>query len=184
MNGRDDQVPLLSANDILGGNLLGRLNMNLRETKGWTYGVRSVVTQPLGQVAFRVQAPVQADRTGDAIAEIRKEMSSFLSGNGVTAAELEWSTNGSARELPGSFETSSDVLGGLVKIVTRERPDDYYETLGQRYGTLTASELDAAARAQLGKGDLLYVVVGDAAKVRPQLDALGLPVEIRTMPGQ
>lgn len=183
-NGRDDQVPLLSANDILGGNFLGRLNMNLRETKGWTYGVRSVVTQPLGQVAFRVQAPVQADRTGDAIAEIRKEMSGFLSDRGVTAAELEWSTNGSARELPGSFETSSDVLGGLVKIVTRERPDDYYETLGPRYGTLKAAELDAAARAQLGNGDLLYVVVGDAAKVRPQLDALGLPVEIRTMPGQ
>ena len=182
MKGTDDMVDLRSANDILGGNFLGRVNMNLREEKGWSYGAFTSVTQSLGHPAFLVSAPGQADKTGAAIAEIRKEIADFVGPKGVTAEELEWSTNGSARELPGSFETSGDVLGGVVKIVTYGRPDDWYEKLPERYRAMTSAGLDAAARAQIHPNDLVFVVVGDAATVKPQLDALGLPVEVRASP--
>jgi predicted Zn-dependent peptidase len=176
--GIDDLLTLRSANDILGGNFLSRINMNLRETKGWSYGAGSAVGSALDRISFRVQAPVQADRTGDSIAEIRSELSSFLTAKGVTAEELGWSTTGSARELPGSFETSSDVLGGLVNIITYRRSDSWYETLATRYKAMTAAELDGAARAmKLGDG-LVYVVVGDRTVVEPQLAKLGLPVEV------
>jgi predicted Zn-dependent peptidase len=152
--------------------------MNLRETKGWSYGAGSGVGNTQDRVTFRVQAPVQADRTGDSIVEIRKELTSFLTANGVSAEELGWSTTGSARELPGSFETSGDVLGGMVNIVNFKRPDTWYETLADRYKTMTAAELDAKAREmKLGEG-LVYVVVGDAKVVEPQLKQLGLPVEV------
>ncbi len=130
LKGTDDLLTLQTANDILGGNFLSRINMNLRETKGWSYGVRSGVSEPLDRSLFTLRAPVQADRTGDSIAEIRQRAAKrSWSDKGVTAAELGWSTTGSARELPGSFETSADVLGGLARIVLYSRPDTYYETL-------------------------------------------------------
>ena len=87
-----------------------------------------------------------------------------------------------AREsLPDDVRGS--VLGGIVNIVTYDRPDDYYETLAEKYSSLTTEQLDAAARADFKGEDLVFVVVGDAAVVRPQLDALGLPVEIRAAEG-
>jgi zinc protease len=176
--GTDDLVALATANDVLGGNFLSRLNMNLRETKGWSYGVRSGVSQPLDRVAFTLRAPVQADRTGDSITAIRDDIRAYLSSNGITPTELALSTSGSARKLPGSFETSGDVLNGIVDIVTKDRPDTYYETLAQRYQSLTAAEVDAAGRAQrLGDG-LVFVVVGDRKVVEPQLAKLGMPVEV------
>jgi hypothetical protein len=86
----------------------------------------------------------------------------------------------SARELPGSFETSADVLGGLARIVTYGRRDDYYETLAARYKAMTVAGLDSAARgAGIGTG-LVYVVVGDRKVVEPQLKELGLPIEVIT----
>ncbi len=182
--GTGDLLELQTANDIFGGNFLSRINMNLRETKGWSYGVRSVVSEPRDRAAFTIRAPVQADRTGDSIKELRKDLAAFTGSKGVTAEELTWSTNGSARELPGSFETSGDVLGGVVKIVTYNRPDNYYETLAARYKAMTTAGLDAAVRSQKLGENMVFVVVGDAAKVKPQLDALGLPVEVRAQPGK
>ena len=92
-------------------------------------------------------------------------------------AEITWTTNGSTRELPGSFETTGAVLAGVANIVKLHRPDNYYETLPARYAAMTAEQLNQAAKTQLGDGHLVYVVVGDAAKVRPQLEKLGLPIE-------
>lgn len=129
------------------------------------------------RVPFRIIAPVQTDQTGPAIAELRKELTGFLGAKGVTADEIKWSTSGSARELPGMFETSRSVLDGVSSIIENKRPDNYYETLAGRYGSMTAQQADAAARAAISADKLVYVVVGDAAKVRPQLEALGLPVE-------
>ena len=77
------------------------------------------------------------------ITELRKDLKAYTSGKGVTGEELERLINGNVRELPGRFETSSDVLGGIVDIVEHNRPDDYYETLSERYGALKATDLDA-----------------------------------------
>ena len=178
--GSDHLEILRSANDIFGGNFLSRFNMNLRETKGWSYGVRSQVSADKQRLTWVAIAPVQADRTGDSIKEFRSDLTAYLGDKGTTAEELQRTINGSVRELPGSFETSGDVLGGLRSIVKFDRPDDYYEKLPATYEAMTAPEIDAAARKALSVDDLVYVVVGDAATVKPQLDGLGLPVEIAT----
>lgn len=175
--GGDELEVLRSANDIFGGNFLSRFNTNLRETKGWSYGVRSRISGDKDRLTWVAAAPVQADRTGDSIKELRSDLKSFLGDKGVTKEELERTINGSVRELPGSFETSGDVLGGLRQIVKFGRPDNYYETLPATYEAMTAAEIDTAARKALSTDDLVYVVVGDAAVVKPQLDGLGLPVE-------
>jgi zinc protease len=175
--GGDELEVLRSANDIFGGNFLSRFNTNLRETKGWSYGVRSRISGDQDRLTWVAAAPVQADRTGDSIKEFQSDLKSFLGDKGVTKDELERTINGNVRELPGSFETSGDVLGGLRQIVKFGRPDNYYETLPATYEAMTAAELDAAARKALSTDDLVYVIVGDAAVVKPQLDGLGLPVE-------
>ena len=177
--GTDDLVVLGAANEVFGGSFLSRINMNLRETKGWSYGVRSLLQQPLDRSSFLIYAPVQADRTADSIAELRKDLSAYTDDQGVTAAELTRLVNGNVRELPGRFETSRAVLGGMVNIVTYGRPDDYYETLAEKYAGLTAPQLDEQARAAFLGEDLVFVVVGDASVVEPQLEAVGLPVEVR-----
>jgi predicted Zn-dependent peptidase len=178
--GGDGLEVLRSANDIFGGNFLSRFNTNLRETKGWSYGVRSRVSGEKDRVNWVVSAPVQADRTGDSIRELQSDLRAFLGDKGVTDAELKRTVNGSVRELPGSFETSADVLGGLRAIVKFGRPDDYYEKLPATYEAMTIPEVDAAARGALSADDLVYVVVGDATVVKPQLDGLGLTVETTT----
>ncbi|MFN4113925.1 MAG: M16 family metallopeptidase [Sphingomonadaceae bacterium] len=177
--GSDDLLALEAANEVFGGSFLSRINMNLRETKGWSYGVRSLVPQPIDRVSFQIFAPVQADRTGDSIVELRKDLAAYTSTSGITADELTRMVNGNVRELPGRFETSGSVLGGMVNIVTYDRPDDYYEALAGKYTALSAAEIDAAARRDFKGDDLVYVVVGDAAVVRGQLDALGMTVEER-----
>ncbi|MFC4291204.1 M16 family metallopeptidase [Sphingorhabdus arenilitoris] len=176
--GSDDLVTLRAANDVLGGSFLSRLNTNLRETKNWSYGVGSQITSGKEQISFQIYAPVQADRTGDSITELLKDSNAFLTDKGVTEAELTRTVNGSIRELPGSFETSADVLGGVQNIVNYGRPDDYYEKIADKYRAMTAADVDAAARGDLRTNDLLFVVVGDAETVKPQLDKLGLPIEM------
>jgi len=177
VQGTDELTTLLAAVEVLGNDFLSRMNMDLRETKGWAYGVQGFVRRAEHQVPYMIYAPVQADRTGDSIAALQQQMKSFLTTNGVTAAELGRTVNGSIRELPGSFETSGAVLGAMQANELYDRPDNYQETLASRYRAMTAAELDLAARRVLRPQDLLWVVVGDAAKVRPQLARLKLPVE-------
>jgi predicted Zn-dependent peptidase len=178
VNGTDDLVALAESNNVLGGTFLSRLNMELRENRHWAYGAFGVVNRVEHQVPYLVFAPVQADRTGESIAAARAQMQQFLGPNGVTAAELERTINGSVRELPGSFETSQAVLGAMQQNDLFRRPDDYYSTLASRLRHLSAADLDAAARRAIDPSKLVWVVVGDASRVRSQLESLGLPVEI------
>jgi predicted Zn-dependent peptidase len=172
---------LLAANDALGGNFLARLNMNLRETKGWSYGVRGAPSAFENAVAYSVRAPVQADRTGDALAELIRETGEFVTSRGVTQEERDRIVTAQIGELPGQFETSVAVLNAMQSNALFDRPDDYYERLADRYRAQTPASLDVAARAALDPDRLTWVVVGDADIVAPQLERVGLPVEIRQM---
>jgi zinc protease len=178
VGGRDDLVVLRASNEVLGGGFLSRINMNLRERRGWSYGAGSSIGGQEQRVTFRVTAPVQADRTGDAVREIINDVTAYRGASGVTAAELTRTINSNVRSLPGSFETSGDVLGGMQDIVLLNRPDDYYEQLPTRYRALTADELNAALRAQVDPARFVYIIVGDERVVLPQLQGLGMPVEI------
>jgi len=180
-SGTDDLLVLNAANNVLGNDFLSRINTDLRETKGWSYGVNASVSGFQHRVPYLVTAPVQSDQTGPAIAALNAQFDDFLKGGkGVTSEELERTVNGNTRRLAGSYETSGAVLGALRTNDMLGRPDDYPETVAARTNALTADQLDAAARAAIDPSRFVWVVVGDASVVKPQLDALGIPVEVRS----
>ncbi len=173
-----DVVPVSSANDVLGGNFLSRINMDLRETKGWSYGVRGSLGLNVHAAPYIVSAPVQADRTADSIKALSDQISGFLGKKGVTEEELQRTIANLSQQLPGRFETSQAVLGAMMSNSLYRRPDNYYELLAGKYRALTQAGLDQAMRSAIDPNSFTWVVVGDGAKVKPQLDKLGLPVEV------
>jgi len=179
---KSDIVPFDAANDVLGGDFTARLNMDLREDKGWSYGVGGNEAVMLHAVPYVVSAPVQADRTGDSLAELNRQITEFLTTKGVTQEERDRVVTKSINQLPGQFETSGAVLGALMDIDMLGKPDNYYETLAPEYRGLTAATLDKAARAAMDPKGFTWIVVGDAAKVRPQLEKLGMPIEVVEAP--
>ncbi len=174
----DELLVQMTGNQVLGSNFLSRINMELRENKHWSYGASGGFNWLEHAVPYVISAPVQADRTGDSIEAIRQQVSEFLTTKGVTEAELAREVNGTTRELAGRFETSAAVLSAMLQNDTWHRPDDFYDTVAGKYRAMTAAQLDSAMRAALDPDKFVWVVVGDASVVRPQLDALGLPVEV------
>ena len=104
--------------------------------------------------------------------------SGFFGAKGVTQEELDRTVANSINQLPGRFETGAAVLGAMQSNALYGRPDNYYELLAPRYRAQTRASLDSAIRAVVDPKAFLWVVVGDAAKVRPQLETLGLPIEV------
>ena len=180
VSGTDDLLALNAANVTLGSDFLSRINSDLRETKGWSYGVRGSVNTLQHRVPYIVNAPVQANRTGDSLVALIAQYDRFLQTDGVQPNELERTINGNTRSLAGGFETSGQILGALRSNALYGRPDDYQTTLASRTRALTAAEMDAAARQVIHPDQFVWVIVGDASVVRPQLEALGLPVEVRS----
>lgn len=182
VSGTDDLLTLNSANSILGSDFLSRINADLRETKGWSYGVRGNVNALEHRVPYIVNAPVQANRTGESVAALISQYDRFLDVDGVTPQELERTINGNTRQLAGGYETSAQILGALRSNALYGRPDDYQATIASRTRALTAAQMDEAARQAIHPDQFVWIVVGDAAVVRPQLEALGLPLEVRSAP--
>ncbi|MEO7689302.1 MAG: pitrilysin family protein [Sphingomonas sp.] len=176
--GTDELLPVIAANDSLGGNFLSRINMDLREGKHWSYGVSGNIRRAEHASPYIISAPVQADKTGASIAALQGDVKDFLTSKGITQPEFDRTIVGAIRSLPGNFETSSAVLSAMQSNDLYRRPDNYYATITQKYHALTLPQLDAAARGAIDPNKFIWIVVGDAAKVRPQLDSLGLPVEV------
>ena len=179
VTGRDDLLTLDAANEVIGSGFLSRINQDIRETRGWSYGLFGSIDMAEHQSSYTIYAPVQSNRTGESIAALIDQYRAFLSDRGVTAAERESTINGSVRELPGRFETSTAVLAALRSNALYGRPDNYWETLASRYEAMTAEAMDAEARRVIAYENFVWVVVGDVATVRPQLESLGLPIEVR-----
>ncbi|MCT2399682.1 M16 family metallopeptidase [Novosphingobium mangrovi (ex Huang et al. 2023)] len=177
-----DEEPLTLANDVIGGDFLSRLNLDIREDKGWSYGVNTSVSQPTGPRLLQVSAPVQADRTGAAIKAIVADMSALPASKPITAEELQRVTEGAIRALPNQFETNASVLYAIRKNDRLGRPENYYEKLAGTYRAIGADRIGEAAREYLQPEGLTFVVVGDRKVVEPQLQDLGLPIEVREAP--
>jgi len=177
--GSDDLLKLEAANEILGGNFLSRINMDLRETKGWSYGTRNTVLRGEDRVLYTMRAPVQTNQTGPAVAAIDAQVRDFLGESGVTPAELERTVNGNVRQLPGQFERTPSILGQMQGDVMFGRPSDYAETVADRYQALTVADVNAAMADAVDPEKFTWVIVGDVDKIKSQLDALGMPVEYR-----
>jgi zinc protease len=176
--GGDDLVTLRAANEVFGGDFTSRINMDLRETKGWSYGTRSQVPGVVGAVSFMLQAPVQTNQTGPSLGALIGHFNDFRSGKGVTREERDATAISNVLELPGNYEQSAAVLAQMQADHQYGRPSNYVETLAGKYGAMTADDMTAAFNAKVDPAKLIWLVVGDAAKVKPQLEALGLPVEM------
>jgi predicted Zn-dependent peptidase len=180
LTGNADLLMPQTANEVLAGGFLSRINMDLREDRHWTYGASGRFRPLEHSVPYAVTTSVQADRTGASIAAIRDDFAAFLGPRPMTQAEFTRTITGSTRALSGSFESSGSVLSAMIANDLYGRPDDYYATIAARYRSFTLPQLQAALAPILDPARAIWVVAGDTAKVRPQLEALRLPVETMT----
>ena len=178
LRGTQDLAPIQTANDALGGGFLGRINMDLREKRGWSYGARGGLQTAAEAAPYVISAPVQADKTGPSLAAARDVVSGFFGKEPMTQVEFDRAINGAVNALPGTYETSGAVLSAMQNNDLYKRPDDYQASLTQRYRGYTLPQLRSAIGGALNPANTVWVVVGDAKTVRPQLDSLGLPVEV------
>jgi zinc protease len=177
--GTERDLAIEAMNGVLGGTFTARINMNLREEKGWSYGARTQMPGARGPRPMLVAAPVQTDRTGDSLAELVRELNAIKTAKPIGQPEMARVIAGSTRELPGRYETASAVLGSLVSSALYGRPLDYAATLAERYAALSLEDLQAAANDFVQPASLVWVVVGDLQEIRGQVEALELgPVEI------
>ncbi len=162
------------ANMVLGGDFTARLNMNLRETKHWSYGARSGASPAVGQRIWMASAPVQIDKTAESVAEIKREIAEYTSGQrGATADEVGRMQKILTLSLPGAYETARSVMGTIGSNVLYGRPDDYVFMRKAEIESMTPAKVDAAAQA-LDPNALTWVVVGDLGKTEQVVRALNL----------
>ena len=169
-----DEVAIKAMNDVLGGQFAARINMNLREDKGWSYGARSLIYDTRAQRPFIAYAPVQADKTRESIEEMRREIREVRDVNPPSAEELERVQRSRTLSLPGRWETNAAVLGAESQVVSFSLPDDYWNNYATRLNALTLDEVQRAAVDTLDPDRLTWVVIGDRESIEPGLRELGI----------
>ncbi|GER00173.1 hypothetical protein JCM17845_07960 [Iodidimonas gelatinilytica] len=172
--GVDNNIAITAMNDILGGQFTARVNMNLREEKGWAYGAYTFMQDARGQRPFFVYAPVQTDRTADSMAELVRELNAITGDKPASDTELEMVVRNNVRSLPGQFETARNVLNAMLSNARFGRPLDYEESLKGRYEALGLGDVESAASEVLHPDKLTWMVIGDRAKIEDSIRALDL----------
>lgn len=179
--GTDDFYALQVLNVILGGSFTSRLNQNLRETHGYSYGAGSAFGLRRGVGPFVAQAAVVATRTDSSLVQFFHELNRIRD-QAVPADELERAKGFITLGLPRSFETNAQIAGRLADLVTHDLPLDYYDSYVQRINAVTAADLQRVARQYLQPDRSVVVVVGDRETVEEGIRGLGLaPVELRPL---
>ena len=168
------ELALQTVNDIFGGNFTSRINMNLREDKAWSYGVRSMMVDTMNQRPFIVYAPVQSDRTADSLAELDRELRELLRERPVGEEEVSTSKKRNTLTLPGRWETARAVAGDIAQIVRFGLPDDYWNKYADLVSAVSVEETNTTARAELKPDQLIWIVVGDLGEIESEVRALGL----------
>ena len=161
-------------NALFGGNFTSRVNMNLREDKGWSYGARSQVSGGRGPRTFMISAPVQTDQTKGALAELRKELTDIVGRKPPTAAELDTVRTNTLLGMPSRWETSGAVINSLMDIHQFNLPADYWSNYASTYRTATPAEIEAMAKRIIPDQNHVWVIVGDRAKIEKGVRELNL----------
>lgn len=169
-----DYHALLVMNTVLGGQFVSRVNMNLRENKGYTYGARTSFDFRRGPGPFVLQASVQSEVTADALREAHAELRAIRGERPVTRHELEVGRAALTRGYPRSFETAEQIARGAAQLALYDLPDDYFTTFVPRVLEVTEETATAAAAHHIDPSRLFTVVVGDREKVAPALQRLEL----------
>jgi zinc protease len=169
-----NEIAIEAVNDALGGNFGSRINMNLREDKHWSYGTRSILIGAKGQRPYITIAPVQTDKTREAMEEMNKEFQGIIKDRPITPEELVKIQDNQTLSLPGSRETMNSVGESIIDLVQFGLPDDYDETYAGKVRALRIADVDNAAKEVVHPQKLIWVVVGDRAKIEAGVRELNL----------
>jgi zinc protease len=168
------EVSIEAMNSVLGGDFSSRVNMNLREDKHWSYGAFTFFRDARGQRPFVAYAPVQTDKTKEAVIELDKELRGIVKDRPIQPAELSRAQASLTLTLPGSWETASALAGSIGNIVTFGLDDRYYDTFADKVRAQTVEGVTAIAGEVVHPNQLVWVVVGDRSKIEPGLRELKL----------
>jgi predicted Zn-dependent peptidase len=179
----EDYFPILVMNTVLGGSFTSRLEQNLRETHGYTYGASSRFSMRRAAGPFTARAEVVAAKTDSSLFEFVRELRHIR--DTVPVAELEKSKRFLQLQLPNDFETTGDIAGQLVPIVVYGLPLDYYNSYAQRIGAVTQADVQRVAQRYIDPAQLSVVVVGDRKEIEAPLRAAALgDVQVRDLAGR
>jgi zinc protease len=160
-----DEIAFETMNTILGGAFTSRVNMNIREDKHWSYGARTAFQPARAQRLYYASAPVQSDKTKETMVELKKELSEIAGSRPAKPEEMDIARERQTLSIPGSRETSAQVLNSIVNLVNYRLPDDWYNTYSAKVRALTERDITAAAEKLIRPDKLVWVVVGDRAKI-------------------
>ena len=178
----DDYFALLVFNMILGGSFTSRLNLNLRERNGFTYGVRSRFAFRRAAGPFSISTAVQTEVTADAVRESMSELTMLVE-SGPTDEETEAARDYIAGVFPLRLETTGQIAARIAELIVYGLPDDYHAHYRDRIRAVSTEDVSEAGRRAIRPDELTIVVVGDAGKVRGPLEELALgPVRVQPQP--
>jgi len=159
----------------LGGAFNSRINLNLREDKGYTYGARSFFNGGEDRGWFRASAGVRSDSTTASISEFVKEISTYYE-TGITEEELNFTKSAIGQRDARAYETPGQKLGFLSRMMTYNLKADFVDDQSEILQSMTKESLDSLAKKHLNLDDMIMVVVGDKASVYDDLEKLGYPI--------
>ena len=177
-----DYHALVVLNIILGGQFVSRINMNLREDKGYTYGARTSFDFRLGPGPFVLNASVQSEVTVDAIREALDELCAIRGPRPVTAEELRAGRAALTRGYPRNFETAEQISRGAAQLALYDLPDDYFSTFTPKVLAVDETAVTRVAEQYIDPSQLLTLIVGDREKVAPALPRLNLGAASELVP--
>jgi predicted Zn-dependent peptidase len=175
-----DYFPIQVMNTVLGGSFSSRLNMNLREEHGYSYGATSQFDMRQQEGPLYAAAGVQTDKTAEALTEFFKELTNIR--QPVPADELARSKSYVSLRFPSGFESTGDISRRLEEVVTYKLPDDYFSRYVGQIERMTAADVQRVAQKYIEPDKLAVIVVGDRKVIEPGIRALNLgPITIVTV---
>jgi zinc protease len=177
--GQPEDLALEALMRNFGGISTSRLNRNLRLDKHWSYGTSGGVSGWRGPRPFMVIAPVQTDKTKEAMVEVAKEISGVAGGRPVTGEEFASVLRSETMRLPGRFETLNALESAAISIINFGCPDDYYASFARNVGALDEAALAAAGRRFVRPDELVWLVVGDLRLIEAGVRELNLGEIVR-----
>ncbi|MCG7568730.1 insulinase family protein [Pseudoalteromonas sp. CNC9-20] len=168
------EVTLDMMNTIIGGSFTSRMNMNLREDKGWSYGARTILMDTDAQSTFFVFAPVQTDKTKESMQEILKELNGYIGEQPATQEELDKVVANKIAKLPGRYEKKRSLLNALADAYDNGRDVSYLEKYPQLVQQPDTQAIAKQAQSLIKPKQLTWVIVGDVAKIKEQIESLNL----------
>ena len=163
-------------NYTLGASFGSRINMNLREVHGYTYGAGTRYALNRAGGPFTAGGLVRTDVTAAAAKELLMELHRIQT-EPPTADEMKMARDASVQSIPAKFETTNAMAGTMVEIFLYDRPLDYFAKLPDAFRRVTAEDVEKAAKTEVHPDNLLVVAVGDKVKIEPGLKELGIPIE-------